>query len=1115
MLKLITGISGTGKTHNVLCLIKQLTQQGKQCILIVPEQFSATAETMLYNTLKDGLSDYASVNSFTSFAEKILKIYGGTSLKSLTEAGRIVTVRRANETLKENLTNYKSHIKNAKFCAMCADVIHELKTAGATPKYLDDISKNTGESGKKIQEISLIWATYEAILSGVALDSTDRLNIATKKIQNDYLNDKYIFIDNFDGFTPPQYNMLEKLMTARECTITLCLDTQNETQGGIGLFSAVRSTALRLIRTAQKNNVQINSPIELKKDYRHENCKVLTLVNEILCNKYDELTQDDFSVEQKKQADKDNLLTITLSSDVYEQCKIVASEITRLVAQGLANFNDITVICREAQNYKQAIKYEFSLADIPYFADETSTLEYCAHASFVRAALQIAQKGINSEDVLRLLKTGLCGQDTQHISELENYAYTWDLSSTDWLQPFVKSPSGFGKQENINKEDKEILDSAESVRSEIIPILLNFIQKIKFNKLSAQKELGYTQKITALQISKALYELFISFNAHENTIKMSKVIEAFDVTCETQNLHRAWNTIMALLDEMNELLSDDNISPQEYDELFALLLQSHDIGDVPMTQDVVIVTTADRMRPINPKYCFVLGVTEGEFPKTAGYSGLLTHEDRDILVKNGIDMPGSYENRTMMEKMFFYRALTAPSKGLYLSAIKEENGAGPLTSELAFILEYLKPNTLERTLAQVAITPNAALDILGTRYRQDNEDTSSLISALSGVSSVQKSLQAMQKAAKNTQFKVQNINAIHEILGNNLTTSPTKIEQFHLCKFSYFLQYVLKIRPRKKAQLSPLETGSLVHYILENTLKQAGDNFCDLTKEELKNIAFDLTHQYVENNMPKSSNRFEYIVNRLKQGALSLLEYLQKEQVQSNFKPVAFEQSIGGNDADDIKPLILKAANGQTVSVVGKIDRVDVMQKGNVNYIRVVDYKTGDKTFNLEQVYCGLNIQMLFYLFMICKNNYKQFENPIASGALYIQADPTVKSVKRKDEQEHKLYKVDGLVLNDDLVLRGMDKDATGYFVPVTFGKNGAARASKKLASLQELGNIEKHIENTIVEMANAIYAGEIEALPLCTKTQKPCNYCDYKTICRHEDGVNEKQLSAPENAFK
>ena len=364
-------------------------------------------------------------------------------------------------------------------------------------------------------------------------------------------------------------------------------------------------------------------------------------------------------------------------------------------------------------------------------------------------------------------------------------------------------------------------------------------------------------------------------------------------------------------------------------------------------------------------------------------------------------------------------------------------------------------------------------------------------------------------------FHAADTKALEQLLGTQLTLSPTRVEQYYRCRFSYFLQYVLHIRPRRRAELSPLESGSLVHYILEHALRRAGARFAGLTKEELTALADGIADEYVRQNMPAAGARFAHLIGRLKRSVANLLLYLQSEQSQSSFRPVALEQAIGGSEAGAVPPLELKTPDGKTVRVVGKIDRVDVMRRGGETYLRVVDYKTGTKKFSLEDVYCGLNTQMLFYLFTLCHAPQGQYAGAQAAGVLYLLSDPAPKTAARADAAGTPLYEVDGLVVNDPVIVRGMDKDATGVFVPFGYSKNGAPRASAKLASLEKLGNIERHITGLVLQMAQGLYGGDIAARPLRAGGHCPCDVCDYRPVCRHEDGTDEACASAPKDVFE
>lgn len=1084
MLQLILGLSGTGKTALILAQLKARSAAGKKSVLLVPEQFSSSAETMVYQALGDALSGFCEVYSFTSYAEFLLKAFGGTAVRTLTDAARAVAVRRALDTLGDEVPDYRRHRRSTGFCNLAAEAIKELKTAGAGPGQLLAIAEGRGGDGEKLRQLGLVYAAYENVIRGSAMDPADRLSLAAARLPEDFLAGTAVYLDNFDGFTAPQYELLRKLVHAEACAVALCCGELADHDAGLGVFSPVKQTAQRLRRLAAKEGVGIAAPRVLEADRRHEKAPGLLAAAQVLEG-------------EQPAAPTGEGVWFTPARDIYEECKRVACRIAALARQGYA-YGEIAVICRLLDDYAAPLRYEFGLAGIPYFTDENDTLEHTAPASFFRAALELLAKGISTEPLLRLLKTDLCGLSPEEIAVLENYAYTWQLAGREWRQPFEKNPAGFGA--DWKEEDRQELERAETLRLQVVPKLEHFAAAAKGG--------------TAGEISKQLYLLLQAFGGEENTKEAAKRLQEAGDEARAAALYRAWDGMMDLLGQMEQLLGGDEISAGEYLELLLLLIRSADVGHVPQTQDVVLLTTADRMRLSGPKVCFVLGLSEGHFPKTAGASGLLTHADRDLLVQSGVAMPGSYENRTLLEQMFFYRALTAPSQRLYLSHVGAAGGGAPVTSALQPLLEQLAPPPDALTTAELAPTPAAALDLLGADYRADTPENAALAAAMAASGAAAGSLAAMESAAQPKPFAAKDTAALKALLGPSLNLSPTRLEQYYRCKFSYFLQYVLRIRPRKKAELSPLESGTLIHYILEQALRKAGEGFADLSPEEVAALAGEIADQYVADNMPSASARFSYLIGRLKRGVTSLLLYLQAEQAQSSFHPVAFEQSIGLGEGA-LEPLTLTAPDGTTVRVVGQIDRVDVMRREGRDYLRVVDYKTGTKTFSLDEVYCGLNTQMLLYLFTLCNNESDLYKNPVASGVLYLAGDPPPKNAARAAASSSPLYRVDGMVLNDPAVLRGMDKEATGLFVPCTFGKNGVPRASQKLATLEKLGNIEKHLTGLVLQMARGLYQGEIAASPLRTSAHCPCDTCDYRAVCRHEDGVGEVAVAAPKNVFE
>lgn len=1077
MLRLILGVCGTGKTQTIYTALRERSAKGQKSLLLVPEQFTSSAEAMVYKALGDAQSAFVTVTSFTGYAERILKQCGGVAVQTLSDAGRVVYVRRALDALSQELCRYQKQRRSFAFCTMCADMIRELKTAGVDGAALEGIAAN-GEDAEKLRELALIYRAYDALLENSVMDTADRACAAAEKLEQAFLADTAVFIDDFDGFTAPEYKMLEKLLLAESCTVALCADGLADQDGGLGLFSAVKQTAARLRALAARAGVDVALPQLLQTDYRHAASPGLAAVAELL------------AFAQSESANTEHVF-ITPARGIYPACKAVAARIAALAQSGVG-YGEIAIICRSLDGYAPALKYELSLFNVPYFLDEAGTMDHSAPAAFLRAALCLAVRGLGTEPILRLLKTGVCGFVEESLAALENYAYTWAPGAKEWREPFCKNPAGFGE---ITKENEALLALAEALRSECVPHIEAFIQS--------------TKNANATTISRALYALMQAFHAPENTLQAAARLRSEGAAGAADTLCATWDGVMGLLSEIEGLLQGCDVSAAEYDELFLLLLRACEVGRVPETQDSVIITTADRMRLDAPSVCFVLGVEEGQFPKPVGYSGLLTHVDREAIAASGATLPGSFEYRSLLEQMFFYRAFTAASKQLYVSYVPAAFGGAAMSAPLQQIYAALQCPQDVLSTQQLAATPKAALDLLGARYGENSAQTAALSEALWREGSEKPSLAAMQRMAQQAQFAIEANGLVREVLGDKLRLSPTKIEQYYTCGFAYFLQYVLGVRARKKAELSPLESGSLVHYILENALRESGEAFTALSARDIEALAARIADEYVAANMPEGAARFTYLITRIKRSAARLLLYVQDEQRQSSFHPVAFEQVIGNGG---IEPLVLQTATGETVRVVGKIDRVDVMRREGKAYVRVIDYKTGEKAFSLDEVYNGLNTQMLFYLFTLCQSGAAGYENAVPAGVLYLAGDPSPKTLDARKDSSGPVFKLDGLVLDDPAVVAGMDKGGSGLFVPFTFKNDGTPKATKKLASLEKLGQIATHVEGLAVEMAARLYGGDIAARPLVTKARRPCDVCDYRPVCRHEDGVNEGCLL--ENTF-
>ena len=442
---------------------------------------------------------------------------------------------------------------------------------------------------------------------------------------------------------------------------------------------------------------------------------------------------------------------------------------------------------------------------------------------------------------------------------------------------------------------------------------------------------------------------------------------------------------------------------------------------------------------------------------------------------------------------------------------------------------------MERVAAFVkkaAGAPAAALDMLGTLTQDPGQGAAgaAVRAVLDESPNLAPGYEAVRRAADTAgaEQRVEDTAALEALLGPGLHISPTRFEKYQYCPFGYFLQYILKAAPRQKAELAPNISGTLTHWVLENALRRQGEAFKDLTPEELETLVNDLVDEYTAANLPGMTLRMEYLVGRIRRNLVGLLGFIQRDLRQSGFQPVAFELRIDDRpDADDpdaprVDPVELDDGAGHTVRIVGTVDRVDAMplEKLGRTYLRVVDYKTGGKEFKLKEVYCGLDCQMLLYLFTLERNAKRQFPGATAAGVEYLLADPAPKSVDRSelgdDADPAPTYPMNGLLLDEESIYRAMDTKGTGEFVPLSFSaKTGKPlNAKSTLADSAKLGRIRDHLDGLLIDMAKNLYGGRIDAEPLCTGGRSPCTYCEFRCACTHRDGEHERTINIKDDPF-
>ncbi len=1074
MLGLVLGRAGSGKSEYCLAEIERLARAGKRSILIVPEQSSYSFERALALRLEGRLADRCTIRSFKRLCGDIFAECGGGAKKRVNDAEKCAVLRRAMSAVDADIRFYRRHKRDAAFFRLAVSVIDELKNGGVSPDMLRDTATRarTPLSREKLTELACIYDAYNAMLGRQYIDDADELAAAARLCAGATRFDGVtVFLDGYTGFTQPEFALIGALTVQAENLIcTLCCDGDIYADTG-DAFTAVRETARDLHALAKRKNIGVVRSVVLDEALRFRAAGLRAA----------ERFYADGSLPGTPAGgdlNADGVWQIT-GADLYAEAELCAREISMLTREQGYHFADIAVVARDADRYRFAVERTFARYGVPLFSDAARNMLHTGFSAFVLGVLGLAG-GMDTDAVFRVLKTGLCGLDEQAVCELENYCFVWNVDGGGWFAPFEKRPDGFGEPDDTTAP---ITARVEAARQSAMQWFAPFAKKAP--------ELG------ARELVNEIWTLMERCGAIKN-------FENAD-----EDTQREAQLGIGLLDRLYDLVGEEQYAVSEIADLYTLLAGATAVGEIPQGLEQVAFGAADRMRTQNPRAVFVIGLNDGIFPRSNFDAPLLTFEERDLLLESGAALSRDFAHSAAMERLYLYRAATAARERLYLChARADQRGVGlqpdPETVRLCVQLDVPPPESANDPLPGAQNSRTAAFAYARALERGEAAACAAIRS--SGFADICAQVDAVSAAPA---YAVRDKSLPRALLGEKSALSASKIESFENCRFSYFLRYMLRVRPLEKAEINPVEAGSFVHAVMEDTLRAFDGDLTTPTEPELRAAADLAAENYVAAHLGDSAQRprMRYLIERLKAQAARLVLQLRREQAQSEFRPADYELAIGYGA--QVEPIELRTPNGETVYVEGKIDRVDLFQKDGKSYIRVVDYKTGNKSFSLNDVFYGLNIQMLLYLFTVCKNGGNRYENPVPAAVMYMPADPNAPTTGPDPEADaRRAYRMDGLVLDEPEVAAAMERELSGVFVPVRANKDGSLRKDEKLASLEKLGRIESHIEKTVAEMAAALYDGQWDVSPVRSSSNfSACDWCDYASVCRRDRNEKDRVL--------
>ncbi|MBD5083107.1 MAG: hypothetical protein HDT34_02935 [Clostridiales bacterium] len=1089
MLRFVFGRSGYGKTEYCFKEIENLAKSGEENILLItPEQYNFTAERRLLSSLGESGMSKVENSSFSRLNNEASRLYGGDSLPVISKGAKAVLMKKAIDSVSDELKVFNKKVNSSSFITSMVKIYDEMKSCDISADNLSSVSEKVDREilSLKLVDMSRIINAYENLLNGEYYDASDELSRLYNKLCNtDYFKGRNVFIDGFNGFVANEYKILELIITnAKNVTITLATDSFGSSDK-YNLFSYVNKNAETLKRIAEKNAVPVDI-VYLDKNYRTDN-------NALLCCEKHLFSSNSYRFEEENDA-----VEIYAAKSVADECDYIALQIKKELRNG-RKAKDIAIICRDINLYTNELVYAFRKYQIPYYDDERQPINTQPLMVFVQYLLRTVVYSFKSEDILSLAKTGLTDLDSKSISNLENYTYLWNISGVKkWSNPFEASTKGFISE--ITESDKKRLDKINESRTYLFEKLNHFKNTVRTNN--------------AKDIGASIYNLLISFNVNRHLKDIAEALSSYGKNILAEEQGRIWDILINILNQLAIVLKDEEITVKDYLSLFNIMISCEDLGVLPQGLDNVQFGQADRMRADNPKSVYILGANEGEFPQAVSSGGLLSENDRIILSNNDLELYSFGETLNLQERYFAYMATSVASEKLTVTYLG--NGKNGAPSIIVTSLKKLFPNIKEIKYSDIPdidlIESRAsAFELMAERFNENTAFSESLKEYFKD----DVRFNSVKNLCENDNITINNSELSTKLFGKDMYLSASRLEDFFNCRFRYFCKFGLMAKPRQKAEMNAMRTGTVIHYVLEKLIGEVGSvKLGEMSDGEIKLIVDKYLRQYFKNEMGNSddfSARFTYQFLRLSKMLYSVALRLAAEFSQSEFQAKAFELNI---DKDgDVKPTVINLESGGTVQIRGEVDRVDVLDDNGNRYIRVVDYKSGNKKFSLSDVLYGLNLQMFVYLFTLCNDKSSEFCG-IPAGVLYMHASRAVLSSERNIEKdklesaENREFKMKGLVLYDEShdILSSMEKDLGGKYIPVKLTKKDGITGC--FASLEELGRIGRRVENLIAEMGNHLQSGNIEQNPINGKNHdKTCEFCDYSSVCANRRILENREM--------
>ncbi|MDR0292633.1 MAG: PD-(D/E)XK nuclease family protein [Oscillospiraceae bacterium] len=1042
--------AGRGGDEALLSELLDAAGRGETCRWIVPEPYSHATERLLASRGGASVCLYAEVLTFRRLCDQLLAAGGGLAFPVLDGGGRLLVMRRAVRSVAGQLKALNILAAKPGFLPGLIQALDECKCYRVTPGILERAGAETpGVSGVKLFDLALIFAAYDMFCAQGAMDPRDRVTLAWEKAKSvRFCANSHLFVSHFASFTPQERLLLTALADgAASFTILFCGELGE--RGFAPLHATARQFAAHFPREVEHITVDRPSQGRSPAIQYMEKCWFDRAAVRRAFVQAGELHPE-------RALSVYSFAPVELYAAPCEAAEVrfAAESAVRLVRDEGYRWRDIAVIASDYTAYAPLIESLFPQYRVPVFSDRMDEMSQKPLSRCIRAAADCVLYGYRADDVMRLLRTELLPVPASDADLTENYLRRWNprggrfSGKSDWTRP----PGGWHGEPS----EAELGELAR-------------INAVRRRVASALKKLSGK---TARQCAEGLYRALEALGVPEGIEARTRALTSAGEHKLAAECGQMWELFCKSLDQCAGLLGDEEMAAGEFCELCLLVLSGYSVGSIPASLDRVHTGDQSRFPRLPFPAVIYIGACGDKVPARSSGEGLLSGEERAALAEAGCELPPDPPARIERELYNLYTACTLPSQKLivtYPSARNpKDDGRADFIDKISGLFGVpVKP-----------VPPPAP--------------------PVNPVAVLRCPLSAQSAAA---------------LYGNTLRLSASRVETFSLCPFSYFMRYGLRAALRPEPGFTPLDVGRELHVILEQCARYVMERggFAALPKEEVCRFAERQARARQDEVLRRGGVGTPRLLAqgaRLARAASMLAGRMWDEFVHSKFTPLGFELPVESLET----PLTgLSPEAPSSYKLRGVADRADGFVKGDTLYLRVVDYKTGGKSFSLSDVCNGLSAQMPLYLFLLRRLAPERFGVPKAeaAGVLYVSSrEVTVRSdrpLTREEAEASPVFRHSGLLLGDPELLEAMDDRVRrdGGVLPVSFNRDGSFSKRASVASPEEMDALQTQVGRLVRDMAREVARGRVDAAPLDLR-EAPCGRCDYRAACHFDETMDK-----------